>query len=87
MSVPNFEPIAVEIRDGSLWVTLRDNRIIQAPLSQIDWLRNATPDQQQDYMLGYSFVFWDDLDDGFDTEEMTRMFAVIEPDPAPKTIP
>ena len=73
-----FDPVRVDFHEDHLWVTLADGRVIQAPLSEIDWLRDATPEQRQNYTLLDSAILWDELDDGFDTEEMTRMFHVIE---------
>lgn len=64
------QPIAVEFDDEYLWVTLADRRVIGTPLSDLSWLRNATPEQRNDYQLLAHSILWDGLDEAIDTEEM-----------------
>jgi hypothetical protein len=45
----NYEtdrPVAVEIHEGKVWVTLADGRVIANPLEWHLWLANATVEQQ-----------------------------------------
>ncbi|MBN1966574.1 MAG: DUF2442 domain-containing protein [Anaerolineae bacterium] len=65
-------PIAVEIRDGAVWVTLADGRVIGNPLDWHPWLADATPAQQANYELCPFSVDWPDLDEGLDIEGMLR---------------
>jgi hypothetical protein len=65
-------PIAVEIRDGGLWVTLEDERIISTPLYWYPWLEDATPDQQRHVELLPDAVYWPDLEEGLEVEGMLR---------------
>ena len=59
-------PVAVDIRDGHLWVTLKDRRVIGMPLDFFSWLHEATPEQQQRFELYPFSIYWPDLDDGID---------------------
>ena len=63
----NF-PVDLEIRDEYIWITLKDGRIVAAPLHWYSWLENATPEQQANYDLGPFSITWDDLGEGFDME-------------------
>ncbi len=65
-------PVAVEIRDGKVWVTLADGRVIGNPLSWHPWLAAATPEQQAHVDLRSFSVDWPDLDEGLDIEGMLR---------------
>ncbi len=51
-------PVAVEIRDGYIWVTVKDSRIVAAPLRWYDWLERATPEQRSNYQLGSFSILW-----------------------------
>lgn len=59
-------PVAVEIRDNMVWVTLKDRRIIGSPLDFFPWLETALPDQQSNVELFPFSIYWPDLDDGID---------------------
>ena len=65
-------PVAVEIRDENVYVTLADGRIIANPLDWHPWLAEATPDQQGHVELWTFSVYWPDLDEGLDIEGMLR---------------
>ncbi len=65
-------PVAVEIKDGLVSVTLADGRVIGNPLDWHPWLRDATPAQQARYDLRAFSVDWPDLDEGLDIEGMLR---------------
>ena len=61
-------PVALDIRDGMVWVTLKDQRVIGAPLSWSPWLAQATSDLQRNVELHPFSIYWPDLDDGLDIE-------------------
>lgn len=63
-------PIAVEIRDGLVVVTLADGRVIGNPLEWHPWLAQATPEQQTHVELRHYSVDWTDLDEGLDIQGM-----------------
>lgn len=63
-------PVAVEIQDGLVLVTLADGRVIGNPLSWHPWLANATPEQQARVELHHYSVDWTDLDEGLDIQGM-----------------
>jgi len=65
-------PVAVALRDGRVWVTLADGRIIANPLAWHPWLANAPGDQQQQYELYPFSIYWPELDEGLDIEGMLR---------------
>jgi uncharacterized protein DUF2442 len=67
---PNNHPIALKIRDGMVWVTLKDMRVIGAPIRWFPWLANASPEQQANFELHAFSIYWPDLDDGLDIEAM-----------------
>ncbi|HVU14869.1 MAG TPA: DUF2442 domain-containing protein [Phototrophicaceae bacterium] len=56
-------PIAVEISDQMLRVTLADGRIIATPLMWYPRLKQATPEQLQAYELSPAGIHWDQLDE------------------------
>lgn len=60
------QAVAIEIREGRVWLTLRDSRIVSMPLSFFAWLERATPEQQANYELSPFDIYWPDLDDGID---------------------
>jgi hypothetical protein len=63
-------PVAVEIRDDKVYVTLADGRVIGNPLSWHPWLSAATPEQLANVRLYHLSVWWPDLDEGLDVEGM-----------------
>jgi hypothetical protein len=63
-------PVAVEIRDGMVYVTLKDGRLIGNPLDWHPWLAAATPAQQANVELNPFSVDWVDLDEGLDIQGM-----------------
>ena len=54
-------PVALEIRDGLLLVTLKDGRLIGTPLSWYPVLMNATSQQLANYELWIFGIHWEDL--------------------------
>jgi hypothetical protein len=63
-------PIAVEIRDGVLWVTLKDGRVIGTPLEWYKRLAGATPEQLADVRLTPFGIHWPDLDEDLSVRGM-----------------
>jgi hypothetical protein len=55
-------PVAAEIRDGRLWVTLKDERIISVPLKYYSFLE-GTPEQQANMVFSIESIHWPDLDE------------------------
>jgi hypothetical protein len=64
------KPVDLKIRDGYIWVTVKDGRIVAAPLHWYDWLEHATPEQQAKFQLGSFSIVWPDLEDGIDMEAL-----------------
>lgn len=63
-------PVALEIRDGMLLVTLKDGRLIGTPLEWYPKLVNATPEQLANYELWAFGIHWEDLDEDLGIEGM-----------------
>ena len=59
-------PVALDIRDDMLWVTLKDRRVIGMPINFFSWLDKAAPEQQRHFELYPLSIYWPDLDDGID---------------------
>ena len=56
-------PVAVEVRDQTLWVTLQDGRIIGTPLQWYPVLVDATPAELAHVELFFDGIRWADLDE------------------------
>ena len=65
-------PVALEIRDGLLLVTLKDGRLIGTPLSWYPRLLNATPQQLANYELWAFGIHWEELDEDLGIEGMLQ---------------
>lgn len=76
-------PVAVEIRDDQVIVTLADGRTIGNPLEWHPWLANATPEQRANVTLRHYSVDWDDLDEGLDIQGMLMGVHPKHPQPTP----
>lgn len=63
-------PVALEIHDGYVWITVQDGRILAAPLHWFEWLEQATPEQRARYHLGSFSIIWEELGDGIDMEAL-----------------
>jgi hypothetical protein len=70
MKNPNNRPIAFALRDDMLWVTLKDNRVVGAPVHWFPWLADAPPEQQGNFELSAFSIYWPDLDDGVDVDAL-----------------
>jgi hypothetical protein len=60
------QAISIEIREGRVWLTLRDGRIVSMSLSFFPWLERAMPDQRANYVFAPFSIYWPDLEDGID---------------------
>lgn len=70
MTHQNNHPIGLDFRDDMIWVTLRDKRVIGAPLRWFPWLANAPIKQRTNFELHAFSIYWPDLDDGLDIEAL-----------------
>lgn len=68
----SMRPVAAEIRDGMLWVTLEGGRIIGTPLEWYPRLANATPEQQANVKLSTVGLHWEELDEDLSVRGMIR---------------
>jgi len=64
--------VAVEFQDDRVYLRLRDGRIIGNPLEWHPWLAAATPEQRSHVEMYELSVYFPDLDDGLDVEEMIK---------------
>ncbi len=71
MSSPN-QVIAVDFQDGVVYLRLADGRVIGNPLDWHSWLAAATPEQRANVEMYKLSVYFPDLDDGLDIEEMRK---------------
>ncbi len=58
--------VSIAIREGRVWLTLRDSRIVSMPLSFFPWLERATPEQRAKYEFSPISIYWPELDNGID---------------------
>jgi hypothetical protein len=65
-------PVAVEIGDDMLRVTLQDGRMIATPLEWYSRLVNATPEQRRNYELGFAGIHWPDIDEDLSVNGMLK---------------
>ena len=67
----------VRFTDSMLYIALSDGREIGVPLSRLEWLARASPQQRARWSIeprGYA-VWWDDLDDGLEVCHLLDMRA------------
>ena len=72
MNELNDHVSAVEFKDEMVYLHLADGRIIGNPLEWHPWLAGATPEQRANIELFELSVYFPDLDDGLDVEEMMK---------------
>ncbi len=65
-------PVKAEVRDGMLWVTLEDGRVIAAPLSWYPILESATPEQRAAVELTQEGMHWPEIDEDISVRGMMR---------------
>lgn len=63
-------PVAVEVRNEHIWVTLADGRVIGTPLAWYPMLREATTAQLVKVDLLYDGICWPDLNECLSIEAM-----------------
>jgi hypothetical protein len=68
----NDQVVAVEFRDNMVYLRLADGRVIGNPLKWHPWLDTATPEQRSNVEMYELSVYFPDLDDGLDVEEMMK---------------
>lgn len=62
----------VEFADDRVYLHLADGRIVGNPLAWHPWLAMATESQRTNAEYHELSVYWPDLDDGLDVEEMIK---------------
>ena len=72
MSEQNDQVVAVDIQNGMVYLRLADGRIIGNPLEWHPWLATATSEQRVNVELYELSVYFPDLDEGLDVEEMVK---------------
>ena len=70
-NTPN-QVVSIEYHDDKVFLRLADGREIGNPLSWHPWLEKATQAQRDHVELYELSVYWPDLDDGLDVEEMMK---------------
>lgn len=63
---------AVEFLNDMVYLRLVDGRTIGNPLDWHPWLRDATAEQRANVEMHVLSVYFPDLDDGLDVEEMMK---------------
>lgn len=66
------KPIAAEIKDGMLIVTLQDGRLIVTPIDWYPRLAHATPAQLNNFELWAFGIHWEELDEDISIEGMMQ---------------
>ncbi len=72
MSNSNDQVIAVDFQNEIVYLRLADGRVIGNPLDWHPWLAQATPEQRANVEMYELSVYFPDLDDGLDVEEMMK---------------
>ena len=68
----NDQVISVEFQNGMVYLRLADGRVIGNPLQWHSWLAEATAAQRANVELYELSVYFPDLDDGLDVDEMMK---------------
>ncbi len=72
MTNSNNQVMAVEFKEDKVYLWLEDGRVIGNPLDWHPWLAQATPEQRANVEMYELSVYFPDLDDGLDVEEMVK---------------
>lgn len=72
MSEQNDQVKIVKFQEEMVYLHLADGRVIGNPLEWHPWLVAATPEQRANVELYEMSVYFPDLDDGLDVEEMMK---------------
>ncbi len=68
----NDQVVKVEFRDQMVYLHLADGRAIGNPLAWHPWLEQASAEQRANVEMYELSVYFPDLDDGLDIEEMLK---------------
>jgi hypothetical protein len=63
-------PVAVNIRDEMLWVTLQDGRVVGTPLNWYPFLEGIPDQYLSNIELKWNAIWWPDLDEGLSIDGM-----------------
>jgi hypothetical protein len=72
------QPVAVEVKNEMLWITLLDGRVIGTPLEWYKSLSNASAKEIANFELSYDGTHWPDLDEDLSIRGM--LSGAIGPD-------
>jgi hypothetical protein len=72
MSEQTDRVVAVEFQDDRVYLRLADGRVIGNPLEWHPWLASATAQQRANVEMYELSVYFPDLDEGLDVEEMLK---------------
>lgn len=64
--------VSVDFKDRMVYLRLADGRVVGNPLEWHPWLESATPAQRERVEMYELSVYFPDLDDGLDIEEMVK---------------
>jgi hypothetical protein len=64
--------VKIEFRDGAVYLHLADGRVIGNPLEWHPWLSQASDAARQNVEMYELSVYFPDLDDGLDVQEMLK---------------
>jgi hypothetical protein len=81
----NIRIVSAFYTNNLLTVALNDGRIIIFPCTEMKWLAQATPEQQQNFSIesdGYG-IWWDELDDGIALHHILSPIAIPISEPTP----
>ena len=80
-SFPDTHIASAFFANNALTVAISDGRIVIYPCQQVHWLIDATPDQQQDFVIesdGYG-IWWNELDDGIALHHIFSSKPIYQP--------
>jgi hypothetical protein len=72
MSEQNDQVASVTFEDAMVYLRLTDGRVVGNPLDWHPWLASATSAQRANVELYELSVYFPDLDEGLDVEEMIK---------------
>jgi Protein of unknown function (DUF2442) len=70
--VNNDRVVSIEFRDQMVYLNLADGRVVGNPLEWHPWLESAQPAQRTRVEMYDLSVYFPDLDDGLDIQEMLK---------------
>lgn len=72
MTRENDLVVEVNFQSDIVYLRFADGRIVGNPIHWHPWLEKATAEQRANVELYELSVYWPDLDDGLDVEEMMK---------------